>query len=174
MKIMKHIQLILHKLSGSRDNYGTITYEMDIPDHFTYIDLALHILSEKYLEQEGFANYLEKDDNFMYDFFEDFQDNAVIKNLDDLVPNNKRIIFSPNYYNYPKDPCITLNYVFIRKDMKNIRWKKYMQKIKTTGISDLTKEISMLMNESDFMDDVTDIELGSPCWSFMNWKFGRK
>lgn len=166
---MKHIKLVLHKLSGSRDNYGTFSYNIDIPDHYTYIDLANYIVSEKYLESEGLMNYLEKDGNFVYDFFEDYKDSAVIKNLDDLVPANARIIFSPNYYNYPKDPAITLNYVYIRKDMRNMRWKKYIEKLNTNGI--LCQEVNMLMNENDFVCDIPETGLGSVCWSssFMNW-----
>jgi len=114
-------------------------------------------------------NYLEKDGNFVYDFFEDYQDNAVIKNLDDVIPANTRIIFSPNYYNYPKDPAITLNYVYIRKDMRNMRWKKYMKKLNKNGL--LVREFNMLMNEDDFVCDIPEAGLGSLCWSssFMKW-----
>ena len=163
----KHITLILHKLSGSQDRYGTITYHLDIPEKYTYIDLAEHIVSEGFLcEDEGLPNYLKRDRDFVYDFFEDFQDAAVIKELDSEIPADSTIIFSPNYYNYPKDPCLTLNYVYIRKDMRNIRWEKYMRDRNANGFSTMSREISMLMHEGDFTDDIEDPDLGTPCWTF--------
>lgn len=173
---MKHIKLVIHKLSGSRDNYGTVSYNIDIPDHYTYIDLAIHIVTEKYLESEGLVRYLERDGNFVYDFFEDYQDSAVIKNLDDVIPAGSRVIFSPNYYNYPKDPAITLNYVYIRKDMRNMRWKKYIEKLNATDISNLSEEVGLLMRDSDFEYDIPQAEMGSICWSasFMGWIGGNK
>jgi len=124
LKSHKNIKLILHKLSGSRDKYGTISHDINIPEHYTFIDLARYILSNGLLnDNEGLPNYIEKNGNYMYDFFEDFQDSSVIKNLRTKVPPNSILIFSPNYYNYPKDHRLTLNYVYIRKDMRNMRWK---------------------------------------------------
>ncbi|NBP16415.1 hypothetical protein EBU95_18855, partial [bacterium] len=64
--------------------------------------------------------YANVEDDFGFSAVSEAEYNAVIKNLDDVIPANTRIIFSPNYYNYPKDPAITLNYVYIRKDMRNM------------------------------------------------------
>jgi hypothetical protein len=166
---MKHITLVLHKLSGSQDKYGTIVHEMDIPDDYTYIVLAFRILSEGFLKEEGFINYLEKDKEFVYDFFEDFKDSAVIKNLEEVIPQNKRIIFSPNYYNFPKDRCLTLNYVYIRKDMRNIRWKNTLRKLAADGFIDTSNDI-MISQDTKENDDVEKlVVVKKSCWWMFEW-----
>jgi hypothetical protein len=166
---MKHITLVLHKLSGSQDKYGTIVHEMDIPDDYTYIVLAFRILSEGFLKEEGLVNYLEKDEEFVYDFFEDFKDSAVIKNLEEVIPPNKRIIFSPNYYNFPKDRCLTLNYVYIRKDMRNIRWKNTLRKLAVDGFIDTSNDI-MISQDTKENDDVEKlVVVKKSCWWMFEW-----
>jgi len=151
---MKQITLILHKLSGSQDSYGTIKHEIYIPNYYTYRNLAHYIVSEGFLqENEGLPNYIKKEGDYLYDFFEDFQDSAVIKDLD-LIIHSDVLIFSPNYYNYPKDPRLTLNYVYIRKDMRNMRWEKNKQ-----------KRIAVEMSEPTCVD-VSDLQSSVPKWSY--------